>query len=633
MLQALNLVLLSLSGAFSALELTAAPLHLPLFIVLASVAGLVLGARATASSYVVLGSSILLLPYFGFQALNLFLACFLLGAQLRMNRAPRSDIDYLRFGIFLILLVHIAGALVSFGAESDFGILLAIKELGGLGALLDFAKENFYRWHSVPLLLQGYVLSFCMVDALSRENRNEQFVEGLAIGALASALFLFVQMLSTNPYFHLNRSAFWSLTGRFAGFSSDPNAFGVMAALLVPVFFYASPRRWKNLFRVSALALCLAAPWSGSRTFWFALLVWAVALLCRSRHRQKLVATVFAFVCFLAAMAGSPEINVRLQESLPSPGIVRVLQTLNWEHGREMLLSREIYSRIAIEVWKKSPLIGVGLGEFYDRQESAAKRLGIEIGNWRDNANNFYLHILAEEGILGLALTLVGFSLIWLHARRVSLREEKLPRDLFCLAFYCLLITGPHLLFDEIKYVFFGALTVCSTRKELGSFSAQKLLRAWLLIPCLAFVYLLTLIPLSRDLRKGKGFYPEELGVDGPVRWTGAEAQFALCPVDTSETSISLKALNPDVTTNPLEVYLFLEDDRGSVSVQHLALGDHEWRVVPILLDGIWQAGRRLRIEMRLSRVWSPAKSGGSDPRALGVMLKRPSDLCSQEEE
>ena len=335
---------------------------------------------------------------------------------------------------------------------------------GGIRAIIHYLWDNARNWDTGPLLIAGYMQAAFLFSAVYERVRErggkEEFIFGLALGSLSALAVLLLQLMNLFPGLNYNRTAFWVFTGRYSGTFSDPNALGVMAAILVPLFWHFPAERRGLLYRLTAMLLFCFAPWSGSRTFWVGMFMWFCFLLYWSLKDRPRSAKSGSFylrgalmlvpLVALIALFVNPTANRFLQENTASPGLHRLLQTLNPAEASAMVSSRLLFSRIAIKVWRGAPLLGVGLARFYELQEGAAKAIGVELGTWRDNANNFYLQILAEGGLVGLSLMLFAFFLFWRGLSGGKRQSLGLMR--FCLlSAAILLLTGPHLYFDEFK--------------------------------------------------------------------------------------------------------------------------------------------------------------------------------------
>ena len=408
--------------------------------------------RYTANaSFILLGLSLCTLPMINRGAVSLFVGSWLLGRvfgeMLAAKKAPGSWIASMRLSwnqsTFSFLSLAFLLLLVSF----SLSCLVRGVMPGGVGHL---QKPTY--------IVCGYIAAAFLAFSLLRiENKKEamSFVFiGLGIGVVLAVFVCLGQYWNLHPLFSSNINPFFRSLGRCSASFSDPNAFGVMGALLIPAMFFIGEGRTRRLFQVAALSLLAVLPLSGSRTAWLGLAFWIIGFVIYklkygAGKRALKVMACFGVLGVLAIIAlGQPELNARLRKQTNVTGFVRMLQTIDWNEAPSMFDSRRIYSKIALEVWKQSPWIGVGLDGFYRKQARAARSLGIDLNGWRDNANNFYLQILSEQGILGMCLVLSSFILFG-----YAVRDAPFVRKLSLGVLAVMLITGPHFFFDEVRYM------------------------------------------------------------------------------------------------------------------------------------------------------------------------------------
>ncbi|MFN8389510.1 MAG: O-antigen ligase family protein [Bdellovibrionota bacterium] len=599
-------------------------------------------------SLVLLGVSLCVIPFFGNSGLSMFVTGWLLGFEIRQlftrgpidSRETRARALIALLGMLVLVLLALLEEYRSLQISYDPMLTSTLYQAGRLKGVLRYFLQQPRVWNDSPLVVAGYVLSTLLLAAVAAKSREERGAEtllyGLAVGTLISVLVMLAQLAGIHPSISFNRSAFWVMTGRFGASFSDPNALGIMAALLVPLLWHAPARAMPSFFRISSISLALSALWSGSRTFWLGMALWLlwIALCSRGREasrRRRFARLAFGAVCVMTAVIALPQTNDWLAAQGLPPSAQRVVQSLNLRDGSSMFASRTLFSRLAIQVWREAPLFGVGLGRFFEMQDDAAKQLGIELGGWRDNANNFYLQELSEGGLLGIALTLLAFYLfaksLQVHPSEETSRTRVVRFLLFSLAM--LLLTGPHLNFDEVRY-----LAVCLLGLGLSSapISQAVVKRSVFSVYAAALVCPLLLTVFS--VRPGgpavtRGLYQFEAGSDGSFAWTGREARVQLCPTSAHQLGITLQALNPDLKANPLHVRLLLQDEQEHSEARELTLSAPGWTTVSFQDFHPPEGGERLTLSLVSSRVWSPGEGNAEgDHRWFGVMVRRPDSLC-----
>ena len=210
--------------------------------------------------------------------------------------------------------------------------------------------------------------------------------------------------------------------GRFGGGLGDPNllAAGLVPAIALAAGLYpgSSPRvRVSLVAAILILSAGLAA--SGSRGGLFAALVSIVAALALSRGRRlQLGALIVTAVVFAGAFVAtsSPSTWERVR-SFDSGGTGRIdLWTVAWRMSEE------------------HPVTGVGVNNFrsesseYVLQPGSIDEAGLIVGR-PHVVHNVYLQLLAETGIVGLALFAVvigaAVSATWRAAARLAAAGEE----------------------------------------------------------------------------------------------------------------------------------------------------------------------------------------------------------------
>ncbi len=554
---------------------------------------------------------------------------------------------------------HLLGSLAyTFALSFDSKILGTVLESGGFVGLHRYLEINRLAWSDgVRTVLTSVVAIYLLNELRKRfgisgeavENDGRLFITGLGIGALVSSVVCVFQVLEISPFTYLNQNPFWVFVGRKNATFSDPNAFALMGSFIVPLLLLWPGDR-RTLRIVSALVLFLVLPFSGSRTAWLAFAIWGlVAVVIRQlsdnlpRSRFRISAFVLAALLLLALLT-VPRVNVYLQRNIPVSGVTRFLQTIHFEQSSGMLESRATFWRLAVHVWRDSPLVGVGVGRFIDVQKGYAERFGLK--DWRDNANNFYLQLLAETGIVGLLAGLVAIVLIW---KVVSLKGSVGPLAqpaLFVLLL--LLFTGPHLAFDELCFLFAILIAFSATTFKIpGVIFAAKMTpgifyrstglvfgAAYLAIPiCLLSPVTLNLSALSHSgLTSTHGLYPTERDEAGRlVAWTAKNAEIELCG-ESDTFDVRMRATQPDIASRPLWVNVQLEDakNRERKVASNAEISDTNWRTISLTLPRTSLPAHRKTLHLEASRVWSPKLVGlGEDSRYLGVMVQIPDSVCA----
>jgi len=211
---------------------------------------------------------------------------------------------------------------------------------------------------------------------------------------------------------------------RGEGTLGHPNTLAIYFLLTGPLFgalaLAARDRRVRWLAAAVGLAALAGVASTLSRTSWVItlgemLLLCGLLLAC-ARLRVRRVAGLAVVGAFLGAIALAP--------------LAPQIQRRFFSNFRESLDFRTNHGTIAIDIWSRSPLVGVGLNNysntlaeydlpeveiFLELGELARTALGIRSTAW---VHNIYLLILGETGLIGLA----GFIVFLAGAFLLALR-------------------------------------------------------------------------------------------------------------------------------------------------------------------------------------------------------------------
>ena len=543
--------------------------------------------------FLILGFALCVLPYFEYGTLSCFLLTFNFGVYLK-NRKP-NNVSEFSLLLLLPLTISLSFCLIQ---EIDYYILKTIFTNDGFYGLFLYVKQNYPVWYRA-IFAYATFLNFLILVSLAPAQllKEKSFITGLSLGVLVSCLVGIAQLFELAPVFSLNREVFWLHVRRYEGTFTDPNALGVMSALLVPYFYYM--RANSKLTKISGISLACFSIFSESRTFWLAMFAW---FIIENIKNPKILSLLIAPLLLVV-----PKVNQFFQGTSLFDRFDRILQTLNLDTFYDSLYSRLLMGEIALRTWKANPLFGVGLERFYVVQDKIAKSANLDLGQWRDNANNFYLQIAAEQGLVGSVLFLILFIYLFRKAKKQSSDLSKMLLLILAVIFF----TGPHLYFEEVKY--FVALIIASilgdslNNKETGKFLK---LGALPIFSAMTFVLGISLLLIFKtEQRPLIGFWPLENSEDGTVAWSSLKAKMKLCNVPEGQ-KISYRTYNL-----PMSFSLIQNNIKSEIEIQNT-----EWQNFELDKSDL------INLEITPSKVWKP---GEHDGRWLGIMLKIPDNLCN----
>ncbi len=471
-------------------------------------------------------------------------------------------------------------------------------------------------WHHFPpIWLTALVsmlrwIAFALAFSLfsSRPQFAAVFRRGVLAGLVAATAIIIGDYWGGIHSHLAAQEPFWAALRRYAGSFSDPNALGVAAFLAISLTSHKMTSSARRMTVIIVAAFVIAAvALSGSRSLLLGIMLLALFSLPLSRRAWIAVLVVAALGYGVFASIPSARIEEYLEHAPQSAA--RAVRSLHPDMAADALNSRVLFARLGLNMWRSHPFFGVGFHRFRERIPEFAKRDGLPIGRWLDNANNFYLGTLAELGLVGLAGLIL--SLRSIRVRAIANSDDE--RVLFwqrriAAVFLILLLVGPHLDFDEVAILFaFIAAQAGVVQKE------QRNNRA-------AFVLLALCLPMMLEIRSGNtyGLFPAEYG-DQTFRWSESSSRF-LMPCNAVETDLLIRAPNAGENEKSVTVRVSSADESVSVT-----LTNAEWRPVTLHCKSM-NAGSLefspLPIRLTTSRYFVPAAQlQSTDFRRLGVQI------------
>lgn len=420
----------------------------------------------------------------------------------------------------------------------------------------------------------------------------------------------------------------------------DPNPLGLISALAGPSLLAAvgPVRSWAGRvgFLIGLGAVGFGVLASGSRNaFGLALmaLAWSVWVPAGTTRRTRL-RWIGAGLVGVAGAAGLLMAAYFLRDTPLYRVVTRLPAVRDWGNVPDVLVTqladRIPFYRVTGAMLREVPLTGIGVGTYYVLVSDYGLRLLGDPLHF-DNAQNWYLHQLAELGILGSlgwVLWMAGFI------RSVLLRspsaEARRPAAILkgtLVLFGVSSLIGAHAQ-DGAVWMTFWVLAFWAARlvgleadTTPGSATSRKVWAgvgglALLYAGAQAYVGLHHLRPPFRAAAVGwgytYGFYgPERNPAVGPFRWTRERAVTVL-PTAGRFLKLTLFAHHPDIPARPVRVRVWLDD--RCVLDETLRNSAIHVRYVPLPTDR-----PRVALTIRVSRTWRPADYGLADRRRLGV--------------
>ena len=241
-------------------------------------------------------------------------------------------------------------------------------------------------------------------DSLLQTRLMQSYVWG-AVAACASAGFRF---------FH-GQQTYWR---RYAAAGFDPNDFGLILALSIPIALYLALRRGKLMrwwYRAAVLAVLGALLLTGSRTalvsafaaFGFALMRW------READRGQRASSVLLLLFLVLGLYGFAPLATRER-----------LATVTSELTRGTLHNRTTIWKAGLRVLRRHPILGIGAGAY---PEAVRPQLGTPgVPGAQYVAHNTFLSVLVECGVIGFGVYALMLGTVAMYVWTLPSAERAL---------------------------------------------------------------------------------------------------------------------------------------------------------------------------------------------------------------
>lgn len=334
-------------------------------------------------------------------------------------------------GISLLIGYMEAGFLSSWAFSNKFiGWLILMGYFLAGGCTKNLTHEMLLRMFKILFLSSWLVGIFCIFSWATLLHR---YYPGLAIGSNANH--------------------------RFIGFLQNPNAFGLFNVVLL--LFYISINHQKLLFSrsltlVGYIINLISIIGSGSRGAFITAIFGLSILTLRKMisFRSAFLVIMTGISALLGSIGLSNLFSSKLYNYMNSPQL--------WQFSDSGVSERIHHIKIALGWWLESPLMGIGLGSYLNRQiEQNMMPLS--------TIHQTPLWLLTETGLIGLMLILV-----FVYAALKSLYQSSfLPKNntlaaggLAMILAYALASLTSEIMYQRYLWFFLGMLLVQSIRES-----------------------------------------------------------------------------------------------------------------------------------------------------------------------
>jgi len=509
--------------------------------------------------------------------------------------------------------------------------------------------------------LSGFIFLFILLNTIKSKKYAKKIISFLLFSVVFSLMFGFYQILRDMSF---GNTPFWVGLGQINSTFKGPNSFGAFLGVIVPMVLgsvFVAKKAWKAIYFVFLLSIIFLFPHIGTRSAFLGLTVSLLAffilvikiisfpkiaelkfLKTSATQIVTLLVIISVFIVGVVSFSRS-----RLYDRLKN-NINDLATTGNWVRisPERYFLWKEAYSMI-----KKYPLTGVGVGVYiielpnYYLLDKDTDKFALDSFKRIDSAENYFLHVSAELGIVGLLLVLwiffILFRLMYRNYRNLF-RGDK-DNFLFLGAAAGLISLFSNLFFHsfignfETKYTFWllaGIVMVWGRLQgepqEKIYFSRKYIILSVFCILCFGGIHFwncthsLSLKNRTElfDLKQNFGLYEVEMMEEGQkFQWTREYGGMTL-EVDKPVIAIPLHASHPDIKEEPVKVkiYLVKEFFKKKKLLDEIVLTDNGWRTYEYSIPE--EIGKKVILLINVNRTWNPQKALGiPDPRNLGVAL------------
>ena len=290
------------------------------------------------------------------------------------------------------------------GTQKNYSFFHLVIVLYIAWLVLSLAWTTDYEWGSgiAKTTLQLILMSFMYTLIIDNKKKVEYAYQAYIFGNITGSgiiIYNFVNGIESQYY------------GRYGIVNIETDTLSIILAMTIPMAAYlATKQNNKVLKSINLLsiplvfyAIFLTGTRTGSIVGVLGLVYWIFtyrksSIIIKSFITLVMVASVIAIITF--APKASIDRVLSAGESISSG-------TLN---------NRTIIWGGALEQWKKTPIIGTGIGGLGD----ALNKLNIR---YRD-AHNSFIHLLTENGIIGLLLYLLIFISLFYYSIHTPFDEK-----------------------------------------------------------------------------------------------------------------------------------------------------------------------------------------------------------------
>jgi len=302
-------------------------------------------------------------------------------------------------------------------------VILSVVWSSDLASGIEMSKRMF----------QIILLPILFTLVLVSKNNQLMAYQSYVIGDLVASSIILYNYLNGigSPYYN-----------RYTITNIETDLMSIILALAIPMAAYLATKhqkKWLKILNIVAIPIIIFAIFlTGTRTGSIVALIGVAYWLFTQRKASLKIKTVMIFVFILSIIA--------IFSFAPKASVDRIFST-----GKSIktgtLNSRTMLWDASITQWKNSPVLGTGLGSIH--YVLTKRHLNY------DGVHNTYLHLLTENGIIGLTLYLLIILSVLYYILQTPLDEK-----VFLLSLLMVILVSQIALHTQIQKETWFALTM-----------------------------------------------------------------------------------------------------------------------------------------------------------------------------
>ncbi len=342
-----------------------------------------------------------------------------------------------------------------------YGEWLMVAYLG-VWILSAFVAED--KNASVELILdlaKDLIIVACIVQSLDQLDHWKSAIWVIIGAATFLALLGDYQALTRNysPIFgQLASVSELTLDGsgaRLAGPINEPNFWGQTLVAILPLALYRFLHEQKPILRLATGASIVICGFAVLNTFSRGAYIAAIGMLILvflDRRVQPIISAALLVI-------GLGVILILPAQYKDRWGSLTGLQSQAGSAGQDLsLIGRTSEIKAGLLMFEEHPILGIGIGNYKIRYQEYTRRLGLEFRTGAREAHSTYTQILAETGLIGMAVYIALFGWLLLELRRTvkRLRQHDIDSSWLValqIAIICYLTSSLFLHQDFIRYL------------------------------------------------------------------------------------------------------------------------------------------------------------------------------------